>query len=99
MHNGSQAERQAAQADVQRTTLDRDQAQRDLDALVKLNATGAASASEVSAARSRLQAADAALAAASLSSTSRYSPADLERARAAVTDAEEGVVAARQIVD
>jgi HlyD family secretion protein len=98
-HNGSLAERQAAQADVQRTTLDRDQAQRDLDALVKLNAAGAASASEVSAARSRLQAADAALAAASLSSTSRYSPADLERARAAVTDAEEGVVAARQIVD
>jgi len=99
MHNGSQAERQAAQADVQRTTLDRDQARRDLDALVKLNATGAASASEVAAAHSRVQAADAALAAASLSATDRYSPADLERARAGVADAEQGAAAARQVLD
>ena len=43
-----------AAGDIARTRLERDQAQRDLDALIKLNSTGAASASEVSAARQRL---------------------------------------------
>ena len=97
-HNGSQAERQAAKADVERTRLERDQAQHDLDALVKLNSAGAASASEVAAARSRLQASESAMAAANQTATDRYSPADVDRARAAVTDAEENAAAARQIV-
>src|SRR5271157_5390447 len=49
-HNGTQLERQAAAADIARDRLNRDQASRDLDALIKLKATGAASASEVAAA-------------------------------------------------
>jgi HlyD family secretion protein len=96
-HNGSQAEQQMAAADVARSQLDRDQAQHDLDALTKLNATGAASASEVAAARGRLAAADGALHAATQSATSRYSPAEVARAQAALSEAEAGLEAARQV--
>jgi len=53
-HNGTQAERQMSAADIVRAQLERDQARRDLDALTRLNATGAASASEVAAAKQRL---------------------------------------------
>src|SRR5208337_1630579 len=60
-HNGTQLERQAAAADIARDRLNRDQASRDLDALIKLKATGAASASEVAAAQQRLDAAEASL--------------------------------------
>src|SRR5208337_1597096 len=60
-HNGTQEQRQMAASDIARARVERDQAQHDLDALIKLNSTGAASASEVSAARSRLQTADATL--------------------------------------
>src|ERR1035437_7821140 len=54
-HNGSQQERQMSAADGTRARLERDEARRGLDALVKLNATGAASASDVAAARQRLE--------------------------------------------
>ena len=60
-HNGTQQERQMAAADIARARLERDQARRDLDALIKLNSTGAASASEVAAARQRLETAEASL--------------------------------------
>jgi len=53
-HNGTQEEREMAGADVTRSQLERSQAQRDLDALLSLEKTGAASASEVEAARERL---------------------------------------------
>jgi HlyD family secretion protein len=95
-HNGTQAERQASAADLTRAQLDRDQAQHDLDALIKLNQTGAAAASEVSAARQRLASAQATLDAAQQSSTSRYSPAEVERARAALQDAESALAAAQK---
>ena len=96
-HNGTQAERQAADADVTRAQLDRDQAQHDLDALVRLQSTGAASAGEVAAARQRLETAKANLHASDQSAKSRYSPAEVERARAALADAEANLAAARQI--
>lgn len=94
-HNGTQAEQQAAAADVARAKLDRDQAQRDLNALTKLNATGAASASEVAGARARLDSTESALNAAQLSATSRYSAAELARAKAALADAETNLSAAQ----
>ena len=50
-HNGTLQERQAAAAEIARDRIERDQARRDLDALIKLKATGAASASEVAAAQ------------------------------------------------
>ena len=46
-HNGTREQQQASAAEITRARMDRDQAQHDLDALTKLNATGAASASEV----------------------------------------------------
>jgi HlyD family secretion protein len=98
-HNGTQAEQQMAAADVAADRLNRDQAQQALEALIQLNSTGAASASEVAAARQRLESAEAALHAADLSATSRYSPAEMARAQAALNDAETSLAAARQVED
>jgi HlyD family secretion protein len=99
LNNGTQEQRQMAAADLTRAKLERDQAQRDLDALTRLNSTGAASAGEVAAARSRLQTAEASLHAAQLGATSRYSAGDVERARAALHDAESNLAAARSILE
>ena len=96
-HNGTQQERQMASADLAHGRLERDQAQRDLDALVKLNSAGAASLSEVSAARQRLQSAEASLHASQDSAQSRYSPAEVDRAKASLADAEANLAAARQV--
>lgn len=97
-HNGTQEQQQLSAGEIARTRLERDQAQHDLDALIKLNSTGAASASEVSAAKQRLQTAEAGLHASEASANSRYSPAEVARARAALADAEAGLAAARQVV-
>ena len=97
-HNGSQQERQMTAADGARARLERDEARRSLDALTKLNSAGAASISEVAAARQRLDEAEASLHALDQTSTSRYSPAEVERARAALADAEANFTAARQVV-
>jgi HlyD family secretion protein len=96
-HNGTQAERQASAGDMARTQLDRDQAQHDLDALVRLQSTGAASPSEVAAAQERLDSAKANLHAYDQSANNRYSPDEVERARAALADAEANLAAARQV--
>jgi HlyD family secretion protein len=97
-HNGTQLERQMASADGARARLERDEARRSLEALTKLNSAGAASNSEVAAARQRLDAAEASLHAMDQTSNSRYSPAEVERARAALADAEANLTAARQVV-
>ena len=88
MQNGTVEQRQAAMADVTRDKLERDQAQRDLAALSKLSATGAASPSEIASAQERLATAEANLHAAEQSVQSRYSPAELARAKASLADAE-----------
>jgi len=97
LHNGTQAEQQAAAADVTRARLDRDAAQNNLATLTRLNADGAASAGEVAAAKDRLAAAEAALHAADQSATSRYSPLEVERQRVALSSAESNLAAARQV--
>jgi HlyD family secretion protein len=97
-HNGTQQERQMAAADGTRTRLERDEARRSLETLTKLNSTGAASSSEVAAARQRLEAAEANLHAMEQSTVNRYSPAEMERARAALADAEAGLTEARQVM-
>jgi HlyD family secretion protein len=94
-HNGSGAERQAAAADLARAKIDRDQDRRDLDALTRLKATGAASASEVAAAQQRLDSAEASLTSAEQGTHNRYAPADVARAQAALADADAGLAAAR----
>jgi HlyD family secretion protein len=98
-HNGTQQERQFAEADVARAQLERDAARRSLEALTKLNSTGAASLSEVAAARERLDAAEGNLQALEQSASNRYSPAEVERARAALKDAEASLSAARDVVE
>lgn len=97
MHNGTLAERQSSAADITHAQIERDQAQHDLDALQKLQATGAASPSEVAAAQQRLQSAKATLEASQTGAKSRYSPMDVERAQAALADAEASLAAARDV--
>lgn len=96
-HNGTMEQRSAGNADLARAQLERDQAQRDLDALVKLQASGAASGGEVSSARQRLATAEASLHAAQQMSQNRYSPAEVERARAALADAKAALAAAVEV--
>lgn len=98
LHNGTLEQRQADTANLTKSQLDRDQAQRNLDALLRLNATGAASASEVAAARQQLQSAEAALQAAEQASRARFAPTDVARARAALADAEANAAAARDVL-
>jgi len=97
-NNGNLQERQAAAADIAHARIERDQARHDLDALIKLQSAGAASASEVSAARSRLAGSEAGLHAAEESAHSRYAPADVARAQAALADAEAGLAAAQDVL-
>jgi HlyD family secretion protein len=96
-HNGTQQEQQAAQADIAREKLDRDQDQANLDALTKLAASGAASSSEVAAARQQLDTANAGLHASELSAHDRYSQPEIARAQAALTDAEANLAAAQKV--
>lgn len=93
--NGTLEQRQASAAELQRQKLDVEQAQRSLDALTKLQATGAAAPSEVAAAQQQLATAKAGLNATEQSAHGRYSPAEVERARAALADAQAGEAAAR----
>ena len=97
-HNGTQEQRQMAAGEIARARLERDQAQHDLDALTKLNSTGAASASEVSAARQRLQTVEAGLHASETSANGRYSPAEVARAQAALDDAEANLAEAKKVL-
>ena len=98
VQNGTLEQRQASAAEIARDRLDVEQAQRNLDALTKLRTTGAASASEAAAAQQQLDSAKANLNAAEQGTHSRYSPADVERARAALADAEANAAAARDVL-
>lgn len=98
LHNGTLEQRQASEGELSRDRLEREQAKRNLDALEKLRATGAASPSEVAAARQRLDTAEAALHAQQQSATHRYSTAEVARAQAAVADAQAAVAAARAVL-
>jgi len=96
-HNGTQQERQASAADIARFKLDQAQAQHNLDALTRLAATGAASPSEVAAARQQLATAQANLDASQQSASNRYSASELARVQASVADAEAGLASARKV--
>jgi HlyD family secretion protein len=98
-HNGTREQQQATTADIARARIDHDQAQRDLDALIKLNDTGAASASEVAAARQRLAAADASVEAAQMTLQGRYTAAEVEHARSELADARANRAAAQHVED
>lgn len=97
-HNGTLEQRQASSADQMRARMERDQAKHDLDALTRLAATGAASPSEVAGARQRFESSEAALRLQQQLGTHRYSAAEVERAKAAVTDARAGVAEAHELL-
>lgn len=99
LKGGTQEERLSLTSDITKAKLDRDQAQRDLDTLKKLQLTGAASSSEVQAAQVRLQSANDTLSSLTQRQSSRYAPADMARAKAALADAQAGYTAAQQVVD
>lgn len=99
IQGGTQQERLSLQAEMSKAEIERDQAQQDLQALRKLQTTGAASASEVASAQQRLDAATASLSNLQQRKTHSYSADDLSRAKAALDDAKAGYVAALQILD
>jgi HlyD family secretion protein len=96
--NGTLEQRQASAAELQRDRSEIEQAQRNLDALKKLQSTGAASPSEIAASQQQLNSAKANLNAADQSAHGRYSPAEVDRARAALADAQAGAAAARDVL-
>ncbi len=99
LKGGTQEERINLGGDIQRTQADRDQAQRDVDALKKLQLTGAASANEVAAAEQRLDAANASLQLLQQRKTERYDSEDVARAKAAFEEAQAAYAAAQTVLN
>jgi HlyD family secretion protein len=97
LKGGTQEERINLNGDIQRTQADRDQAQRDVDALKKLQLTGAASASEVAAAQQRLATANTSLQLLQQRKTERYDTGDIERAKAVFEEAQAAYSAAQSL--
>jgi len=95
---GTLEERQSLGSNISRSQLDVAQAQRELAALQKLQTTGAASASEVSAAQQRLALAQQNQNSLQARQLTRYSPAEMERARSAVADAQATLTAAKSVL-
>jgi HlyD family secretion protein len=91
---GTPEERLTLSGDLRNAILGRDQAQHDLDALRKLQATGAASGSEVSAAEQRLTADNNSVQSLQIRQTGRYDSADLAHAQASLEDAQAAYAAA-----
>ena len=99
MKGGTQEERLSLGGELTKAEMDRDQAQRDLAALQKLQTQGAASAAEISSAKDRLAAANNSLALLEKKKSSRYDSTDLAHAKAALDDAEAGYAAAQEVVN
>ncbi|MGH9585696.1 MAG: efflux RND transporter periplasmic adaptor subunit [Acidobacteriaceae bacterium] len=99
LQGGTQQQRLSLHAEMSKAEIDRDQAQSDLQALKKLQMTGAASASEVASAQQQLDAANASLNNLQQRTTHSYSPDDLSHAKAALADAQAGYAAAKQTLD
>jgi HlyD family secretion protein len=91
---GSQEERIALEADLNRAQLQKDQAEKDLAALKQLQQKGAASSGEVASAEQRLQAATTTLANVQLRQKDRYSSTDKSKVQAQLNDAHAAVAAA-----
>jgi HlyD family secretion protein len=87
-HGGTQEEVVSLNGEMQRAIIDRDQAQHDYDALQKLAATGAASPSEVSAAKERLDADNSSIQVIQQRQSSRYGTADLAHVKASLDEAQ-----------
>ncbi|HEU4982176.1 MAG TPA: efflux RND transporter periplasmic adaptor subunit [Acidobacteriaceae bacterium] len=96
---GTQQQRLTLSGELAKAKIEHDQAQRDLEALQKLESTGAASANEVASAQQRLEAANASLTNLQQRKTNSFSAGDLARAKAAIADAQATYAAAKQTVE
>lgn len=99
MKGGTQEERLSLNGDLTKTQMDRDQAQRDVAALEKLQTQGAASTAEVAAAKDRLTAANNTMAQLEKKKTGRYDSTDIAHSKAALDDARAGYAAAQEVVN
>jgi HlyD family secretion protein len=95
-NGGSTDERIGISGDLDRARLQVAQSQKDLAALQALQARGAASASEVASAQSRLAANQSSLDSLQQRSTGRYSPTDKQRVAAQLNDSRANLNAAEQ---
>ncbi|MBV8672782.1 MAG: efflux RND transporter periplasmic adaptor subunit [Acidobacteriaceae bacterium] len=96
---GTQEERLALNGDIERTEAAREQAQRNLNALKKLQATGAASASEVASAEQMLAATNVSLQLLHERKTDRYDTGDIERAKTSFDEAQTAYAAAQSVLN
>lgn len=92
---GSADERIGIAGDLNRARLQVDQSRRDVDTLKTLQARGAASASEVTAAQERLATAQSSLQSVQQRSTNRYAATDQQRVQAQVADSRAALAAAQ----
>ncbi|MFC5862955.1 efflux RND transporter periplasmic adaptor subunit [Acidicapsa dinghuensis] len=98
-NGGSFQEQQSLDSSISRARLDLADAQRQLAALQKLQASGAASASEVAAAQQRVALNQDNLNSFQTRQQARYAPVELQRAQSAVSDAQANLTAARAILN
>lgn len=98
-NGGTQEERLSLGGQLTTAEINLDQAKRDLAALQKLQLTGAASASEVAAARERLKDDNSQLQVLQKRKVSRYGTAEVAHVKAALNDAKAGYAAAQQAVN
>lgn len=99
IHGGTPSERITLAGNLQKATIERDQARHDLNALRKLEETGAASPSEVSAAQQRLATDNSILQVLEQQQKSGYGPANIAHAQAALQDAQAGYASAQQALE
>jgi HlyD family secretion protein len=93
---GSTDERIAITGDLDRAKLQVQQSQKDLAALQALQAKGAASASEVASAQSRLANVQSSLDSMQLRTTQRFAPTDKQRVQAQLSDSHAALQLAQQ---
>jgi HlyD family secretion protein len=94
-HGGTQEELLNEKSDISSAQMQVQDAQKSLNSILGLQATGAASANEVAAARQRLSEAEAKLSAQQARRSGRYGSTDIATAQAQVAQARQGVAAAQ----
>jgi HlyD family secretion protein len=97
-HGGSQEELLSGEAQLVKARTDRDSAQRNLDALKKLQQQGAASSGEVLEAQNGLSRAEAQLTFLQQKQTKRYSTSEVDRVKAQRTEAQATYDAAQNVL-
>lgn len=95
---GTQEEVLTVRSDLVKAEAERDAAQRNLQAVQRLQQSGAASPGEVEAARNRLQKAEADLQLLKSKQTGRYSHAEIEKVQASAEEARTAYAAAQEVL-